>query len=369
MIEQQRQLESELETLKRKAANSQIGNLVDAPKDIRGVQVISRKVEGVDPTMLRELAENTGTKIGSGVVVLGLASDGKASLVAFVSPDLQKRLHAGKIIKKVAELVGGSGGRRPDFAQAGGKDSEKLEDALEMCTISWLNSLIRPLQVVGSMKNRTRAAEQTRELRVLVPMVLLVFLFPASSQAENKIQAFVSPAGKVVFTNLVDNTPQPPLPVLAPTTDRLADEVPASLRNLVDTISTNHGVDPALVRAVIKTESNFNRFAVSNKGALGLMQLIPDTGRRYGVRDFFDPEQNVDGGVRYLRFLLEKFNGNLDLSLAAYNAGENLVERLGRIPPIPETTSYVRRVRSMYKQKAAPLVPGAGDCGEKYERT
>ena len=131
ILEQQRQLESELETLKRKAANSQIGNLVEAPKDIRGVPVISRKVEGVDASMLRELAENAGTKIGSGVVVLGLASNGKASLVAVVSQDLQKRLHAGKIIKKVAELVGGSGGGRPDFAQAGGKDSEKLEDALQ----------------------------------------------------------------------------------------------------------------------------------------------------------------------------------------------------------------------------------------------
>jgi alanyl-tRNA synthetase len=130
MIEQQRQQEDELEALKRKAANSQIGNLVDAPQDVKGVQVISRKVDGIDASMLRELAENTGAKIGSGVVVLGLASEGKASLVAFVSQDLQKRLHAGKIIKKVAELVGGSGGGRPDFAQAGGKNVEKLEQAL-----------------------------------------------------------------------------------------------------------------------------------------------------------------------------------------------------------------------------------------------
>jgi alanyl-tRNA synthetase len=131
LIDQQRQLEGELEALKRKAANSQIGNLVEAPKDVQGVAVISRKVDGVDPSMLRELAENTGTKIGSGVVVLGLASNGKASLVAVVSPDLQKRLNAGKIIKRVAELVGGSGGGRPDFAQAGGKDAEKLQDALQ----------------------------------------------------------------------------------------------------------------------------------------------------------------------------------------------------------------------------------------------
>ena len=129
---------------------------------------------------------------------------------------------------------------------------------------------------------------------------------------------------------------------------------------MVDVIAQNHGVDPALVRAVIKTESNFNRWAVSNKGARGLMQLIPATGARYGVRDFFDPQQNVEGGVQYLKFLLEKFNGNLDLSLAAYNAGENLVERLGRIPPIPETTNYVRKVRANYvKKKTAPVAPVA----------
>lgn len=182
--------------------------------------------------------------------------------------------------------------------------------------------------------------------------------------AEDKIQAFVHPSGRIVFTNLVDNppppavvdnTPQPVAPVLPETTDVLADEMPAALKTLVDTISANHGVDPALVRAVMKTESNFNRWARSPKGALGLMQLIPSTGRRYGVRDFFDPQQNVEGGVRYLRFLLEKFNGNLDLSLAAYNAGENLVERLGRIPPITETTNYVRKVRAIYKKKAAPV--------------
>jgi alanyl-tRNA synthetase len=131
LLDQQRQLENELETLKRKAASSQIGDLVASPNNIKGIAVVSKRVEGVDPSMLRELAENTGAKIGSGVVVLGLASNGKASLVAVVSQDLQKRLHAGKIIKKVAEIVGGSGGGRPDFAQAGGKDAERLEEALQ----------------------------------------------------------------------------------------------------------------------------------------------------------------------------------------------------------------------------------------------
>ena len=131
LIEQQRNLENELETLKRKAAKSQVGNLVENPETVKGVPVVSRRVEGVDASMLRELAENTGAKMGSGVVVLGLASDGKASLVAVVSEDLQKRLHAGKIIKEVAALVGGSGGGRPDFAQAGGKNAERLEEALQ----------------------------------------------------------------------------------------------------------------------------------------------------------------------------------------------------------------------------------------------
>ncbi len=191
---------------------------------------------------------------------------------------------------------------------------------------------------------------------ILNGAVLLVVLKAPPSIAEDRIQAFVNPNGRIVFTNLVDNAPAPVRPVLQETTDVLAEEMPASLRTLVDTISSSHGVDPALVRAVMKTESNFNRWAVSPKGARGLMQLIPETGRRYGVQDFFDPQQNIEGGVRYLRFLLEKFSGNIDLALAGYNAGENLVERLGRIPPIPETTNYVRKIRAVYKRSSAPVV-------------
>src|SRR5438132_14339973 len=191
-------------------------------------------------------------------------------------------------------------------------------------------------------------------------VAILLAMTAAPSLAEEKIQAIVAANGRVVFTNLVDNTPPPQVPVIVEKADVFAQEMPPTLLSLVDTISANHGVDPALVRAVIKTESNFNRWAVSNKGARGLMQLIPETGARYGVRDFFDPQQNVEGGVQYLKFLLEKFNGNLDLTLAAYNAGENLVERLGRIPPIPETTNYVRKVRAnCVKKKTAPVAPVA----------
>ena len=220
-----------------------------------------------------------------------------------------------------------------------------------MCTISWLSFSVKPLYIVEAIN-----LMQHRVRLILSGAVLLMAIHSVPSSAEDKIRAFVNPSGRVVFTNLVDNTPAPPPPIILETTDVLAEEIPATLRKLVDTIATNYGVDPGLVRAVIKTESNFNRWAVSNKGARGLMQLIPDTGRRFGVQDFFDPQQNVDGGVRYLKFLLEKFNGNLDLSLAAYNAGENLVERLGRIPSIPETTNYVRKIRAIYKKKSAPIV-------------
>lgn len=188
---------------------------------------------------------------------------------------------------------------------------------------------------------------------VFLSGAFLVFGMQTGSAMAEDIQAFMNSNGKVVFTNLIDSAPSPAPVVSAAAATRALLANP--LDTLVESISTNHGVDPALVRAVIKTESNFNRYAVSNKGAMGLMQLIPSTGRRYGVRDFFDPEQNIDGGVRHLKFLLQKFNGNLDLSLAAYNAGENLVQRLGRIPSIPETTDYVRKVRANY-MKSTPVV-------------
>ena len=126
--------------------------------------------------------------------------------------------------------------------------------------------------------------------------------------------------------------------------------MPEYIQSLVDSISRTHDVDPALVAAVMKVESNYNRWARSSKGALGLMQLIPATGQRFGVQDFFDPAQNIEGGVRYLKFLSDKFGAhNLDLLIAAYNAGENAVERVGRVPQIRETIDYVRKVRSIYK--------------------
>jgi soluble lytic murein transglycosylase-like protein len=123
---------------------------------------------------------------------------------------------------------------------------------------------------------------------------------------------------------------------------------------IIDTASRTHGVDKSLVHAVIQAESGYNPAAVSRKGATGLMQLMPDTARRYGVANAFDPVDNIHGGVRYLKDLLAMFNGNVQLALAGYNAGENAVIRAGnQIPPYPETVAYVPKVIDFYRRHAA----------------
>ena len=116
----------------------------------------------------------------------------------------------------------------------------------------------------------------------------------------------------------------------------------------VDERAKLHNIDPKLVKAVIRAESNWNPYAVSPKGALGLMQLMPSTAALLGVADPFDPFENIDGGVRYLKYMIERFNGNLTLALAAYNAGPKLVEKKGMVPSIPETVAYVKRVMEYY---------------------
>ena len=203
-----------------------------------------------------------------------------------------------------------------------------------------------------------------QQRKILFLIVVFMCCRALRAEAEDRIQAFVDSNGKIVFTNMIDNTPVTDAPAAAPASTREAEinaaGGPVSMYQLlIESISRTHNVDPQLVTAMMKTESNFNRWAVSSKGALGLMQLIPETGRRFGVRDFFDPRQNIEGGVRYLRFLLNKFNGNIELSLAAYNAGENAVLRFGRVPPIQETQDYVRKIRAIYKRNSA--VPAVHD--------
>lgn len=128
---------------------------------------------------------------------------------------------------------------------------------------------------------------------------------------------------------------------------------------LVREAAERHNVDPALVRAVIETESNWNPSAYSRKGAGGLMQLIPTTAQRYGANDVFNPQQNIDAGVRHLKWLLERYNGNLDLALAAYNAGEGAVDRAHGIPSFRETRNYVQKVQDAYFRPGSGRLEGA----------
>ena len=117
---------------------------------------------------------------------------------------------------------------------------------------------------------------------------------------------------------------------------------------IVQKTAEKHRVDPRLVRAVIATESNWDVAAVSHKGAQGLMQLIPETAQQLGVYDAFDPAQNVDGGVRYLSMMLDRYNGDVHKALAAYNAGPGAVDRSGGVPRFRETRNYVQKVTSAY---------------------
>jgi transglycosylase-like protein with SLT domain len=127
----------------------------------------------------------------------------------------------------------------------------------------------------------------------------------------------------------------------------------------IDEAAARHHVDPNLVRALVKVESNFNPRAVSSKGAIGLMQLMPATARLYDVRNPYDPAQNVDAGVRHLKGLLDNFKGDVPLSLAAYNAGQGAVERNGGIPPYTETRNYVKRITSLMAGGSALHVSNA----------
>ncbi len=135
---------------------------------------------------------------------------------------------------------------------------------------------------------------------------------------------------------------------------------------IIDNAARTHGVDPRLVHAVIRAESGYNDRALSNKGAMGLMQLIPATAERMGVKNHYDPIENIFGGTRYLSILLKMFNGDVELALAGYNAGENAVIRNGyKIPPYAETQAYVPKVIAFFKSPelnrfvSASLAPAA----------
>ncbi len=125
----------------------------------------------------------------------------------------------------------------------------------------------------------------------------------------------------------------------------------ASYRQIIYSAADKYNIDPALINAVIRVESNWDTNAVSRKGAKGLMQLMPATAKKMNVKNPFNPEENIEGGIKYLRYLLDKYNGDLSLALAAYNAGPQKIEQFRGIPPIKETKQYVKRVLLLYSGK------------------
>jgi soluble lytic murein transglycosylase-like protein len=192
--------------------------------------------------------------------------------------------------------------------------------------------------------------------RGLFALALLLGLAPLAASAGGPLYRYVDSRGVVHFTNVSWDarfTRLEELPRLsfAPGRASLA-QVRRNARAydpLVERIGRESGVPPALVKAVIHAESAFNPRAVSHKGAMGLMQLMPATARNLGVAEPFTAEQNVEGGARYLRTLRERF-GNWTMALAAYNAGPEAVTKFGGIPPYRETQTYVRRVLTYYRR-------------------
>src|SRR5262245_40129484 len=167
------------------------------------------------------------------------------------------------------------------------------------------------------------------------------------SHLQAEVYQYVDATGTISLTNVPSDVryrrikpEQTPLRLVLPERE---------LAPVIARHSQQHQLHPALIRAIIKAESNFDPHAISRAGAVGLMQLMPQTAVRLDVRDLYDPDDNVGGGTKYLRQLLDRFHGNLPLALAAYNAGENAVDRYQSLPPFDETRQYVRKVLRYYR--------------------
>jgi len=198
---------------------------------------------------------------------------------------------------------------------------------------------------------------------IVVAMLAAGMWFSLASPCRAQIAPSLDEKGKLVFVNV--DSPAPgsgstisshPGGSLAPSFNQADSAAPPDrLERIVRDAAERHQVDPALVKAVISTESGWNPRAISRKGAVGLMQLVPETAQRFGGgSNLFDPAQNVEAGTTYLKSLLDRYNGDLKKSLAAYNAGEHAVDHNGGVPPYWETQRYVQKVTTAYFR------PGSG---------
>ena len=228
-----------------------------------------------------------------------------------------------------------------------------------------------------------QGSESAGRLRRQVAVLLALGLCLAGLPAAAQVRLLVDDNGRVIFVNADENTPTKPgkkgggtsalskASQQAPprsgaeggSTRRVLS--PAEIEKVIVQMAERHHVDPALIRAVIAAESGWNQDATSRKGAQGLMQLMPGTAQQLGVNDAYNPQQNIEAGVRYLRALLEKYNGDLDRALAAYNAGEGAVARAGGVPKNRETRDYVKKVTNKYYHPGS----GRGPSWEQGPRT
>jgi len=223
-----------------------------------------------------------------------------------------------------------------------GSEIPKLQDVLSFGSIGFGIVLKdpEPKYVSAFPKAMTKRSIITA---VLVPSLWLAIAMPVRAQ----IASYVDEHGKLVYVNQ-DSIGRRSGSTISHSPSAISTAPSDRLDRIVHEAAERHKVDPELVKAVISTESGWNPYAISRKGAVGLMQLIPGTAQRYGVGNPFDPAQNVEGGTTYLKTLLDRYNGDVPKSLAAYNAGEGAVDRSGGVPPFWETRRYVQKVTNAY---------------------
>jgi soluble lytic murein transglycosylase-like protein len=200
-----------------------------------------------------------------------------------------------------------------------------------------------------------------RPSKIKRSLAFLSFFLPGAAGAD--VYKYVDSAGHVFYT---DNPKHSGYQLIIkspaafslsrtskkwPTGSRFSDKNRRQFASLIDAAASKYSLDPALLHAVIRAESSYNPGAISSKGAVGLMQLMPETAARYGVRDRYDPSENIEGGARYLSELIDMFQSDVRLAVAAYNAGENNVIKYGnKVPPFQETQAYVTRVLNYYNR-------------------
>ncbi len=216
----------------------------------------------------------------------------------------------------------------------------------------------------------------------IIAVVLISAMLPKPSLAT--IYTYIDEDGVVHFTNVPTDPQYQPVVrarrprlsaytnnsrVLIPGTAADWDPDPDYYNDMIHEAANRYHVDPRLIKSVIRAESNFDYLAVSRKGALGLMQLMPGTADDMQVFDPFDPKENINGGTRYLRKMLGLFNGNIRLALAAYNAGPNKVIELGRVPQFKETVNYIRKVQYFYKEYKKASSPSKRWAKNQYDRS